>query len=267
MANKKKQSTWAVVLIIVLTIAALYVKGQEDKKRESVGTNGSEVDTTGEKEVKPSLKAVSSSSKKLAELTGAKTQNTNSELPVSVTRSLTKVKFENKKFEVLEGCSLVDHRHNDGDSFHVKHGDKETEFRLYFVDTAESQYKEYRDGNNNGQRLREQGAYFGGLEMQVTTEVGKVAKSFVRDLLKKKKFTVVTKWEDVFTPERKYCYVIVEWQGEDVYLHELLLVKGLVRLKTRGATLPDNTNYFEQKKKLEQLEKKAKAAKVGAWGM
>ncbi len=186
--------------------------------------------------------------------------------PVSVA-GLSEVKFGSKEFDILKNSSLVNHRNNDGDSFHVKHGGKETEFRLYFVDTAESIYKTYKDGNNNGKRIREQGEYFGGLDMQVTTEMGKIAKSFVSDLLSKQNFTVVTKWEDVYTPERKYCYVVVKWEGKEVYLHELLVAKGLVRIKTRGAALPDSTNFYDQKEKLKKMEQQAKTAKLGAWGM
>lgn len=190
-----------------------------------------------------------------------------SNLPSELNSRLTEVKFISEEFDILRNCQLISHRNNDGDSFHVKHGQKETEFRLYFVDTAESQFKKYRDGNDNGKRIREQGEYFGGLDMQVTTEMGKIAKSFVTDLLASQNFTVVTKWENVYTPARKYCYVIVKWEDEDVYLHELLVAKGLVRIKTRGAGLPDKTNFYDQKKKLIQIEKMAKETKQGAWGI
>ena len=192
---------------------------------------------------------------------------TDSSLPSALSSELTEVQFISEEFEILRNCQLINHRNNDGDSFHVKHGQKETEFRLYFVDTAESQFKKYRDGNDNGKRIREQGQYFGGLDMQVTTELGKIAKSFVTDLLASQYFTVVTKWEDVYTPARKYCYVIVKWEDKDVYLHELLVAKGLVRIKTRGAGLPDKTNFYDQKKKLIKMEEQAKNAQQGAWGI
>jgi len=206
----------------------------------------------------------------LENITNARSEKLNfsdSPLPSDFTDKLTKVNLNSSKFDILENCSLIKHRNNDGDSFRIKHGSKETEFRLYFVDTAESQYKTYRDGNNNGKRIREQGEYFGGLEMQVTTEIGKIAKSFVIDLLSKQNFTVVTKWENVYTPERKYGYIIVKWENHQTYLHELLIAKGLARIKTRGADLPDNTKYHDQKKKLVKIEQQAKKAQLGAWGM
>ena len=268
MATKKKQSTWAIVLTIVLSLAAWYIKGQEDKKRENAGYGD---EAKSEKSANSRGAHSSSVSDRLAPpdqdsgskpaISGGLVKFVDRDLPDNLLRELTLVKFKNREFDVLRNCTLIDHRNNDGDSFHVKHSGEKTEFRLYYVDTPES-----RKHKHNGKRIQEQGEYFGGLSMQVTTEVGKIAKSFVKDLLKKP-FTVVTKWEDVYTPERKYCYVIVKWQGRDVYLHELLVLKGLVRIKTRGAALPDNTNYHNQKANILRMEAKVKAAKLGVWGM
>ena len=175
-------------------------------------------------------------------------------------------RITSKEFEVLDGCALKSHRNNDGDSFHVSHGGKNYEFRLYFVDTAESKYKTYPGGDNNGKRIREQGEYFGGLSQDETTALGTDAKKFVLKLLEKENFTVVTKWENVYGPERKYAFVMVDWQGKDVWLHELLVAQGLVRIHTKPYTLPDNTSASEQKKKLKELEALAKKEKRGGWG-
>ena len=43
------------------------------------------------------------------------------------------------KWQKLEGCTLIDGKREDGDSFHVKSGGKDYISRLYFVDTAESE--------------------------------------------------------------------------------------------------------------------------------
>jgi endonuclease YncB( thermonuclease family) len=228
MARKKKHSTLMVILTLVFALSAWYIKAKH-----------------------PYL------------IEGFTDESASSE---SVD-GLSEVKLLSEEFDILKNSSLVSHRNNDGDSFHVKHGDKETEFRLYFVDAAESEFKEYRDGDDNGKRIREQGDYFGGLDRQATTKLGKLAKSFVADLISQQDFTVVTKWENVYTPERKYCYVIVNWEGKQVYLHELLVAKGLARIKTRGATLPDDTSFYDQKEKLKKMEQTAKNARLGAWGM
>lgn len=40
-------------------------------------------------------------------------------------------------WQKLKGCTLIDSRWRDGDSFHAKHDGTEYIFRLYFMDTPE----------------------------------------------------------------------------------------------------------------------------------
>ena len=177
------------------------------------------------------------------------------------------VNYRGAGLELLENCKLITGRNSDGDSFHVVHARGENEFRLYFVDTPESEYKEYGGSENNGKRIDDQGKYFGGLDREKTTQIGKDAKAFVLTLLKKEPFKVLTKWEDVVRPGREYCFVIVNWEGREVYLHELLVAQGLVRSQTtRGADLPGGRGWREQKAYLLKWEKEVKAAGIGAWG-
>ncbi len=168
-------------------------------------------------------------------------------------------------YEVLDGCSLIKNRRNDADSFLVKHPEGETEFRLYYVDAPESRYREYANGDNNGKRIQTQGNYFGGLEREVTTGLGSEAKRFVTELLATKRFRVVTRWENVFSPERRYAFVVVEHHGKQVFLHELLIEMGFARIHTKPATMPDGTSVKFQLKKLKKLEKSAKAIGLGGW--
>ena len=179
----------------------------------------------------------------------------------------SEVKTSGAGLELLENCKLITGRNSDGDSFHVKHEKGENQFRLYFVDTPESEYKEYGRGENNGERLDQQAEYFGGLGRDGVTKVGKDAKAFVLGLLKKGDFKVLTKWEDVVRPGREYCFVILEWEGREVYLHELLVAQGLVRVHTRGADLPGGRGWKAQREYLEKWEKEVSKSKVGAWGM
>ena len=167
----------------------------------------------------------------------------------------------------LKECRLITGRNNDGDSFHVEHEKGETEFRLYFVDTPESSYRTYRGGENNGQRIKEQGEYFGRLSQKQTTGIGEDGKKLVKKLLSKGGFEVQTKWENVYGPERKNCFVLVRWEGQMVYLHELLVKKGLARIHTRGTDVPGGRGFREQKSYLQKLEKQARREKVGAWGL
>ncbi len=185
----------------------------------------------------------------------------------AITGSLSSVSLSSSKFEVLEDCKLVDHRGNDGDSFHVMTSKGDQEFRLYYVDAPESAARKYRDGNTNYKRIAEQGAAMGGIDQKETTQVGVEAKLFVKDLLKGKRFRVATVWESVYNSGRNYAYILVSYEGKECYLHELLVARGLGRIHTKGYLLPDNTSVSRQKKKLYQLEKNAKQQGYGAWGL
>ena len=168
-------------------------------------------------------------------------------------------------YEVLDGCSLIKNRRNDADSFFVKHPEGKTEFRLYYVDAPESRYREYANGDTNGKRIHAQGKYFGGLKREAATALGAKGKRFVADLLASKPFRVITRWEHVFSPERRYAFVVIEHHGKQVFLHELLIEMGYARIHTKPATMPDGGNIKLQLKKLRLLEKSAKNAKLGGW--
>jgi endonuclease YncB( thermonuclease family) len=169
-------------------------------------------------------------------------------------------------YDGFEACRLVKHGGNDGDSFHVSvPGQGREEYRLYFVDAPESAYKEYRDGEDNGERLRFQGQYFGGLSRQETTGLGQVAKAWTTDLLGAGKFAVYTRGELVYGGPRMYAFVEVEYEGRKRWLHELLVEQGLARIYTKGATLPDGTSEGKEEGRLKGVERGAKKRRVGGW--
>jgi len=172
-----------------------------------------------------------------------------------------------KNYETLDGCELIAHRHNDGDSFHVQCGAGDVEFRLYYIDAPESAAKRYRNGENNFKRLAQQGRAMGGMSQKQTTAIGQEAKHFVKNLLGKQPFQVITRWENVYGPERRYAFVVVKWDGKDRYLHEILVEKGLGRIHTRAAKLPDGTSTSAHLRYLRKLEKSAKQGRKGAWGV
>jgi endonuclease YncB( thermonuclease family) len=81
-------------------------------------------------------------------------------------------------FQRLDGCIYKPQRWNDGDSFHVILPDqKETVFRLYFVDTPEEE-RIYAD------RIAEQAAYFG-ISPDRAVEIGREASEFTKQALSK----------------------------------------------------------------------------------
>ena len=169
-------------------------------------------------------------------------------------------------YRVLENCALVHHRNNDGDSFHVRVPGGETqEFRLYFVDAPESAFKTYGDGNTNGKRLRHQAEYFGGLSQDQTTAVGMAAKKWTAGVLGGGRFTIYTRDEKVYNGPRLYAFVEVEEGGEKRWLHELLVERGLARIYTKGAALPDGTSAAARKRFLQTVEREAKNGGRGGW--
>jgi endonuclease YncB( thermonuclease family) len=170
-------------------------------------------------------------------------------------------------YQIWNNCTLLEHRGNDGDSFHIRAPHGREEIRLYFVDAPESAARTYGNGDTNHKRIAQQGAAMGGLDQHETTQVGVAAQAFVKKLLTGKSFTIVTSGERVYNSHRKYAFVIVDWQGQPRYLHELLVAYGLGRIHTKPMTLPDNTAASRQKQHLYQLEKHARQNRYGAWGV
>ncbi|QQL43790.1 thermonuclease family protein [Sulfuriroseicoccus oceanibius] len=165
-------------------------------------------------------------------------------------------------YDVLQSCRLVEHRRNDGDSFHIQTQDgQEHEIRLYYVDTPES----YRH-KHNGERIGHQAKYFKMADDDEAVELGKEAKAFVLGLLRKNgEFSVLTKWEPVFDSGRYFAFVEVEFDGQKRWLHEVLVEKGYARIYTQGAKMPDGTGVKQRKRALERIEEDARVYGAGGW--
>ncbi len=171
-------------------------------------------------------------------------------------------------YETFRNCTLVNTRNNDGDSFLVKFPDgRQSILRLYFVDTPESAFKTYRGGATNRPRIDDQAADLGGITSQQAVEIGKQGKHFTLALLASTPFDVFTRWDSPFHDQRYHAFVQVKSGGRNRWLHELLVENGLVRIHTKGAALPDGTSYQKQKVHLKDLERIAKKAEVGVWGL
>ncbi|NIP93749.1 MAG: hypothetical protein GWO24_09930, partial [Akkermansiaceae bacterium] len=71
------------------------------------------------------------------------------------------------------GYVWIDHRHNDGDSFHVRTpSGSRMEIRLYYVDAPESALKTYANGDTNHGRVDDQAKDLG-LDRERAVEVGR----------------------------------------------------------------------------------------------
>lgn len=169
-------------------------------------------------------------------------------------------------YELHRNCTLAEARNNDGDSFMVNlpHG-KKAEFRLYFVDTPESAFKSYAGGDTNHPRIRQQAAEMGGITPEQAVEIGKEGKAFTLALLASKPFDIYTRWDSPYDDNRFHAFVKVEYDGKARWLEELLVERGLARIKTKPADLPDGTPASKQLQHLKDLERNAKRSAVGVW--
>jgi endonuclease YncB( thermonuclease family) len=169
-------------------------------------------------------------------------------------------------YEVYRNCTLAEARNNDGDSFMVRLPDgKQAEFRLYFVDTPESAFKSYAGGESNHERIRQQAAEMGHITPEQAVEIGKQGKHFTLDLLAGHPFTLYTRWDSPFNDNRYHAHVEVRHDTASRWLDELLIERGLARIKTKPADLPDGTPASKHLAHLKQLERAAQKAKRGVW--
>lgn len=158
-------------------------------------------------------------------------------------------------YDKLSGARYVENRGNDGDSFRVRHGNREFELRLYFVDCPEKylndRYPEQRA------RVADQAKALG-LTVDHTVALGQKARDHVHNLLVGKEFTVYTKWEHVYDSDRVYGFVELpdpDRPGKTVDLCEILMRKGLGRVHTKGADLPDGRNARDYQELLRRLQR------------
>ncbi|MFH0879644.1 MAG: tetratricopeptide repeat protein [Lentisphaerota bacterium] len=156
----------------------------------------------------------------------------------------------------LEDCTLVTSEYMDGDSFHVKAGNDEYIFRLYFVDAPET------DASLND-RILDQAAYFDIPELRLT-KIGRKAARMTRQWLNGK-FTVYTQWQDAEgASQLPRFFAVIKVGKED--LAEILVEEGLARVYGASANLPDGTSVDTFFSQLRNLENKAKSKKRGVWG-
>jgi endonuclease YncB( thermonuclease family) len=156
---------------------------------------------------------------------------------------------------VYENCTLIENPSNDGDSFHVRVNKRHYIFRLYWVDTPETDL-------SLEDRVSEQSKYFG-LSNQETIKYGKEAKKFSEDFLKGG-FTVHTKFADAMgRSDRDRDYAIIEKGGE--YLHIELVRAGLARIHGFQELSPDMPSPGTMRMRIKSAEAEAKKEKRGAW--
>ena len=150
----------------------------------------------------------------------------------------------------LTDCQYVANDSNDGDSFHVRAGDKEYVFRLYFVDAPEID-------SINPPRLVEQAKYFG-LTVPEVIELGRAANAYAHERLAEP-FSVTTRFAHSMArgkAERFLAFV----QTKEGDLGEQLVANGLARIY-RDNWRSAGRNDFRRKKKENSKVSKMKRRK------
>jgi len=160
------------------------------------------------------------------------------------------------KWEVLTGCRLVTNATVDGDSFHVLHKKREYIFRLYFVDSPESD-PVMKD------RIKDQSEYFG-ISPKDVPRAGLLASRFTRERLSGRDFTIITRWQNALgrsSLARFYGVVMIDGNN----LAEELVADGYARIYGLRANWPDGPRSTTFINKLKNLELTARENKRGVW--
>lgn len=159
------------------------------------------------------------------------------------------------KWETLAHCRLLEKGSRDGDSFHVRQGDREYVFRLYFVDAPEPDDEE-------PDRTDDQAVFFG-LSRAQTMELGREASEFTARQLAGE-FSVITRWENGGGQGRlARFYGIVIADGRN--LSAELVRHGLARIHGKPVKWPDGPRSTEFTSELKRLELDARVQRRGAW--
>ena len=174
--------------------------------------------------------------------------------------------FAAKKWREYTGCTVIPNSSNDGDSFHVKAGNIKSKtylFRLYFVDTPESE-------KSLPERLQEQADYFGVANPMDMVKIGKEAVQFTENFLKDGNFIVYSRLADALGRsgmDRDYALVM----SGDRDLATELVRNGLARVYGSGTDMTDLEPYGKDEdswwRRLRTAEQEAKSAKKGAWAL
>ncbi len=170
-----------------------------------------------------------------------------------------------KKWREYTECTVIPNASNDGDSFHVKPTNIKTKtylFRLYFVDTPESE-------KSLPERLQEQADYFKIANPLDVVKVGKEAVRFTEKFLEDGKFTVYSRLADALgrsQKDRDYAMVL-NAAGQDLGFE--LVRHGLARVYGSGTDLTEIEAYGKSEdfwwRRLRQAELEAKKEKLGGW--
>ena len=162
-----------------------------------------------------------------------------------------------RQWRLYENCKLIPNESNDGDSFHVRYNKREYIFRLYFVDTPESE-------SSLRERVAEQAAYWG-IDERTSIQLGKEAAKFTARFLADG-FTVYSKLSDARgRSDKDRDYAVVMAGNKDLAVE--LVRNGYARVFGEGVEYPDGTSEQTIWWRLKSAEREARKNKAGGWGL
>lgn len=170
-------------------------------------------------------------------------------------------------FETWPGCTYLEHRSNDGDSFHILDaGGREHILRLYFVDCPET-------NNAYPERVAEQAEALH-LDEDETLAVGHYAAAVTRTLLEGEPFTVLTAGQDARGNSRLprvFGFVVLAGRAStarcEPSLDAELVARGLARRYGARADPPGPSTSASIRANHERLERRAREQHLGAWAL
>lgn len=171
--------------------------------------------------------------------------------------------FQQGEWWVLPNPEVVVSRANEGDTLRIRSGKKEDVFVLYFVDAVET-------NATRPKRLRDQFLYYQASSQDRLLDLGREARHFATDLLRKHPFTVYTKWGRVPNTERFYAFIRVEIEpGKFQDLGKLLVQRGYAApLGQQTGSLPEYMNQVQSYQgELAKVLQIAKDSQIGAWAL
>ena len=179
----------------------------------------------------------------------------------ALTAVLTLATAGAKDLQKLEGCTLVPHTGNDGDSFLVQVATNTYMFRLYFVDCPETSSQNETDAR----RMRSQTRYFGVDSHRETLAFGRKGTERTRELLSEP-FTVHTSFSRAPGRSRKPRFYAFVTTGAGSDLGKQLVTEGLARAFGLSHACPNGTPGREHGARLEDIEAGGMLQRRGIWG-
>ena len=167
------------------------------------------------------------------------------------------------EWTVLKDCRMVENQFNDADSFIVEsktlyRGEMKNRFRLYFVDSAETDASSKFEKD----RVLDQAKYWGSTDPDFAMKMGLRAEQQVKRLLCGG-FDVYTQGEYAPTLGAPRYYALVKIK--DRWLDEILVEGGLARIYGKGTNLPDGTDAKMHWRTLYAFEHMAKSKHQNGW--